>query len=151
MWWQLENKSCLNVSEKKSIWCGRFCRPGTVLLPGLPNLEACGQQLKKQWFFCFCFKLLLFFFLCCTVEFPAVLLNTSSGEIESEFHRYVQPQEHTKLSEFCKELTGITQVCPERNHFLMLTEVFLFFMQLLQRIWFFYRKYCQLSKLCDIC
>ncbi|NXK92427.1 ERI2 exoribonuclease, partial [Formicarius rufipectus] len=42
-------------------------------------------------------------------EFPAVLLNTSTGEIESEFHTYVQPQEHPVLSEFCTELTGITQ------------------------------------------
>lgn len=45
-----------------------------------------------------------------TVEFPAVLLNTSTGDIESEFHTYVQPQEHPTLSEFCTELTGITQV-----------------------------------------
>ncbi|XP_058672192.1 ERI1 exoribonuclease 2 [Ammospiza caudacuta] len=43
------------------------------------------------------------------IEFPAVLLNTSTGAIESEFHMYVQPQEHPILSEFCKELTGITQ------------------------------------------
>ncbi|KAL6482505.1 hypothetical protein MHYP_G00105850 [Metynnis hypsauchen] len=43
------------------------------------------------------------------IEFPAVLLNTSNGEIESEFHSYVQPQEHPVLSEFCTELTGITQ------------------------------------------
>ncbi|NXY13244.1 ERI2 exoribonuclease, partial [Atrichornis clamosus] len=43
------------------------------------------------------------------IEFPAVLLNTSTGEIESEFHMYVQPQEHPILSEFCTELTGITQ------------------------------------------
>ncbi|NXX92816.1 ERI2 exoribonuclease, partial [Centropus bengalensis] len=43
------------------------------------------------------------------VEFPAVLLNASTGEIESEFHTYVQPQEHPILSEFCTELTGITQ------------------------------------------
>ncbi|KAB1263049.1 ERI1 exoribonuclease 2, partial [Camelus dromedarius] len=46
------------------------------------------------------------------IEFPAVLLNTSTGEIESEFHAYVQPQEHPVLSEFCMELTGIKQVCP---------------------------------------
>lgn len=101
-----------------------------------PILKHVGNSLKSSDFFVFvlsCF-FFFFFFLCCTVEFPAVLLNTSSGEIESEFHRYVQPQEHTKLSEFCKELTGITQVCPERNHFLMLTEVSLFFTQLLQRI-----------------
>ncbi|NWH40919.1 ERI2 exoribonuclease, partial [Chloropsis hardwickii] len=43
------------------------------------------------------------------VEFPAVLLNTSTGAIESEFHMYVQPQEHPILSEFCTKLTGITQ------------------------------------------
>ncbi|KAJ3615198.1 hypothetical protein NHX12_018766 [Muraenolepis orangiensis] len=43
------------------------------------------------------------------VEFPAVLLNTSTGAIDSEFHTYVQPQEHPVLSEFCTELTGITQ------------------------------------------
>uniref|UniRef100_A0A3Q2D211 ERI1 exoribonuclease 2 n=1 Tax=Cyprinodon variegatus TaxID=28743 RepID=A0A3Q2D211_CYPVA len=43
------------------------------------------------------------------IEFPAVLLNTSTGEVESEFHTYVQPQEHPVLSEFCTELTGITQ------------------------------------------
>ncbi|TTE81772.1 Poly(A)-specific ribonuclease PARN [Bagarius yarrelli] len=43
------------------------------------------------------------------IEFPAVLMNTHTGEIESEFHSYVQPQEHPLLSSFCKELTGITQ------------------------------------------
>lgn len=44
------------------------------------------------------------------IEFPAVLLNVSNGEVESEFHSYVQPQEHPVLSAFCTELTGITQV-----------------------------------------
>ncbi|XP_040892372.1 ERI1 exoribonuclease 2 [Toxotes jaculatrix] len=44
------------------------------------------------------------------IEFPAVLLNTSTGEVESEFHTYVQPQEHPILSKFCTELTGITQM-----------------------------------------
>ncbi|CAH3150785.1 unnamed protein product [Porites evermanni] len=44
------------------------------------------------------------------IEFPPVLLNTSTGEMESEFHMFVQPSEHTRLSEFCTELTGITQV-----------------------------------------
>ncbi|XP_043416283.1 ERI1 exoribonuclease 2 isoform X3 [Prionailurus bengalensis] len=43
------------------------------------------------------------------IEFPAVLLSTSTEEIESEFHTYVQPQEHPILSEFCMELTGIKQ------------------------------------------
>ncbi|NWX95540.1 ERI2 exoribonuclease, partial [Nothoprocta ornata] len=43
------------------------------------------------------------------VEFPAVLLNTASGQLEAEFHSYVQPQEQPLLSEFCTALTGITQ------------------------------------------
>ncbi|CAL9699826.1 unnamed protein product [Knipowitschia caucasica] len=43
------------------------------------------------------------------IEFPAVLLNTSTGEVEREFHSYVQPQEHPILSSFCTELTGISQ------------------------------------------
>ncbi|XP_064617542.1 ERI1 exoribonuclease 2-like isoform X2 [Liolophura sinensis] len=43
------------------------------------------------------------------IEFPAVLLNTSSGICESEFHFYVQPCEQPVLSDFCKQLTGITQ------------------------------------------
>ncbi|XP_035259762.1 ERI1 exoribonuclease 2 isoform X1 [Anguilla anguilla] len=43
------------------------------------------------------------------IEFPAVVLNTGNGKIESEFHTYVQPQEHPVLSKFCTELTGIRQ------------------------------------------
>ncbi|KAK7491855.1 hypothetical protein BaRGS_00016874 [Batillaria attramentaria] len=43
------------------------------------------------------------------IEFPAVLLNTTTGEVESEFHFYLQPQEHPTLSTFCRQLTGITQ------------------------------------------
>uniref|UniRef100_A0A9L0JHC8 Exonuclease domain-containing protein n=1 Tax=Equus asinus TaxID=9793 RepID=A0A9L0JHC8_EQUAS len=38
-----------------------------------------------------------------------VLLDTSTGEIESEFHAYVQSPEHPVLSEFCTELPGIKQ------------------------------------------
>ncbi|XP_072022118.1 ERI1 exoribonuclease 2-like [Amphiura filiformis] len=43
------------------------------------------------------------------IEFPAVLLNTSTGEVESEFHTYVLPEENPILSDFCTEFTGITQ------------------------------------------
>lgn len=43
------------------------------------------------------------------IEFPAVLLNTLTGEVESEFHYYVMPEEQPMLSDFCKQLTGITQ------------------------------------------
>lgn len=43
------------------------------------------------------------------IEFPAVLLNLRSGEVEAEFHSYVQPQENPILSQFCTQLTGISQ------------------------------------------
>lgn len=43
------------------------------------------------------------------IEFPAVLINLESGQIEKEFHRYLRPVEITILSDYCKNLTGITQ------------------------------------------
>ncbi|XP_065826946.1 ERI1 exoribonuclease 2-like [Oscarella lobularis] len=43
------------------------------------------------------------------IEFPAVLLNVASGEIESKFQEYVQPTENPHLSEFCQKFTGIQQ------------------------------------------
>ncbi|KXJ73942.1 hypothetical protein RP20_CCG014703 [Aedes albopictus] len=43
------------------------------------------------------------------IEFPAVLLNLSNGQIESEFRQYVMPIENPRLSEFCTQLTGIRQ------------------------------------------
>ncbi|XP_071963742.1 uncharacterized protein [Antedon mediterranea] len=43
------------------------------------------------------------------IEFPAVLLNTSTGAIVDEFHSYVLPMEKPQLSKFCTEFTGITQ------------------------------------------
>lgn len=43
------------------------------------------------------------------IEFPAVLLNTHTGELEDEFHFYVQPSEFPVLSSFCQQLTGISQ------------------------------------------
>ncbi|CAH1795256.1 unnamed protein product [Owenia fusiformis] len=47
------------------------------------------------------------------IEFPAVLLNTLTGKIENEFHYYVMPQEQPTLSDFCKNLTGISQAMVE--------------------------------------
>ena len=45
-----------------------------------------------------------------SVEFPAVLLELFSGDLVSEFQQYVLPLENPQLSDFCKQLTGITQV-----------------------------------------
>lgn len=43
------------------------------------------------------------------IEFPAVLINLRTGEIEKEFHKYCRPVELPELSDYCKNLTGITQ------------------------------------------
>ena len=43
------------------------------------------------------------------IEFPAVLFNTETAQILDTFHTYVQPTEQPVLSNFCKNLTGITQ------------------------------------------
>ncbi|KAM8939124.1 3'-5' exoribonuclease 1 isoform 2-T2 [Pelodytes ibericus] len=43
------------------------------------------------------------------IEFPIVLLNTQTLEIEDTFQRYVRPEIKNQLSDFCINLTGITQ------------------------------------------
>jgi len=43
------------------------------------------------------------------IEFPTILLNAKTLQIESEFHYYVKPTANPVLSPFCKELTGIQQ------------------------------------------
>ncbi|XP_064004689.1 3'-5' exoribonuclease 1 isoform X4 [Pogoniulus pusillus] len=43
------------------------------------------------------------------IEFPIVLLNTRTLEIEDTFQQYVKPEVNPKLSDFCIGLTGITQ------------------------------------------
>ena len=43
------------------------------------------------------------------IEFPVVLVDTSSKQIVDSFHRYVRPTENATLTAFCKGLTGIDQ------------------------------------------
>lgn len=43
------------------------------------------------------------------IEFPVVLLNTHTLQIEDTFQQYVRPEINTQLSDFCVSLTGITQ------------------------------------------
>lgn len=43
------------------------------------------------------------------IEFPAVMLSATSLEVVTEFHSYVRPLFHPTLTEFCTNLTGITQ------------------------------------------
>ncbi|KAK8740562.1 hypothetical protein OTU49_002968 [Cherax quadricarinatus] len=50
------------------------------------------------------------------IEFPAVLLDLSSGNTLSEFHEYVKPTEQSILSSFCKNLTDWDlQICLHRE------------------------------------
>lgn len=43
------------------------------------------------------------------IEFPALLMNVRTGEVEHEFHYYIRPDVHPTLSDFCTCLTGIAQ------------------------------------------
>ncbi|KAL9234822.1 hypothetical protein vseg_009647 [Gypsophila vaccaria] len=43
------------------------------------------------------------------IEFPSVLVNSRSGEVEDSFQIYVRPTHNQHLTEFCKDLTGIQQ------------------------------------------
>ena len=43
------------------------------------------------------------------IEFPALLVDTHSLQIKSQFHSFVRPLIEPELSSFCYHLTGITQ------------------------------------------
>eukprot|EP00045_Choanoeca_perplexa_P008712 m.81983 g.81983 ORF g.81983 m.81983 type:complete len:196 (+) comp14588_c0_seq2:76-663(+) len=43
------------------------------------------------------------------IEWPSVLIDVKQRRVVDEFHTYVRPTHHPRLSSFCTELTGITQ------------------------------------------
>lgn len=43
------------------------------------------------------------------IEFPSVLVNSMTGQVEDCFQIYVRPTYNQVLTDFCKELTGIQQ------------------------------------------
>jgi len=43
------------------------------------------------------------------IEFPVHILNSSDSSTKARFHHYVKPIHHPQLTEFCTNLTGITQ------------------------------------------
>ncbi|XP_071952476.1 ERI1 exoribonuclease 3-like [Antedon mediterranea] len=43
------------------------------------------------------------------IELPVLKVNGKTFETEAEFHTYVQPTSNRQLTQFCTELTGITQ------------------------------------------
>ncbi|CAL4198549.1 unnamed protein product [Meganyctiphanes norvegica] len=63
------------------------------------------------------------------IEFPAVIVNSKTRKIVSEFHSYVRPVINPKLSDFCTSLTGITQdkvnFAPEFSKVLSMFELWL--------------------------
>lgn len=49
------------------------------------------------------------------IEFPSVLVNSATGQLEASFQTYVRPTYNQHLTEFCKELTGIQQIQVDRG------------------------------------
>jgi len=43
------------------------------------------------------------------IEMPVIVIDSKTGEEVSRFHKYVKPVHHPKLTQFCTDLTGITQ------------------------------------------
>lgn len=43
------------------------------------------------------------------IEFPVLKVNSKTLATEDTFHTYVRPTAHPQLTEFCTQLTGITQ------------------------------------------
>ena len=49
------------------------------------------------------------------IEFPTLLMNVKTGDIESIFHHYIKPDVFPQLSAFCTELTGIEQATVDQG------------------------------------
>ncbi|KAI0348480.1 exonuclease RNase T and DNA polymerase III [Trametopsis cervina] len=43
------------------------------------------------------------------IEFPTLLYNVHEDKVEATFHEYIRPTVKPRLTNFCTELTGITQ------------------------------------------
>lgn len=44
------------------------------------------------------------------IEFPSVIVSSTTGQLEACFQTYVRPTCNQLLSDFCKDLTGIQQI-----------------------------------------
>ncbi|KAF9092828.1 3'-5' exoribonuclease 1 [Mortierella sp. GBA35] len=79
-----------------------------------PNEKRLHKNSRYDYYLCFdveatCEPGFRFEFPSEVIEFPIVLLDGSTLEIVDEFHSYVRPTHRPVLSDFCKELTGISQ------------------------------------------
>lgn len=50
------------------------------------------------------------------IEFPVLLYDLATRELQGTFHEYVRPVKVSKLTEFCTELTGIKQLTVDAAH-----------------------------------
>jgi len=60
------------------------------------DFECTAREIRKDWLFEI-------------IEFPVIFLNAETLKVEFTFHRYVKPIINPILTEFCTNLTGITQ------------------------------------------
>lgn len=60
------------------------------------DFECTAREVRKDWMFEI-------------IEFPIVFVNTQTLKIEFTFHRYCRPIVNPTLTQFCIDLTGITQ------------------------------------------
>lgn len=60
------------------------------------------------------------------IEFPAVLVRLADGHVVDVFHTYVMPTEEPILSDFCLQLTGITQKTLEEDGVPLPTAIMMF-------------------------
>lgn len=54
--------------------------------------------------------LIQFFFFQEIIEFPVLKVDATTFDVTDKFHEYVRPVYNPKLTDFCTQLTGITQV-----------------------------------------
>lgn len=62
------------------------------------------------------------------IEFPSVIVSSSTGKLEACFQTYVRPSCNQVLSDFCKDLTGIQQI---QVYIISLVDFFLQFVVML--------------------
>jgi len=71
------------------------------------------------------------------IEFPCVVIDVQKAEIIDIFHEYISPVINPQLSQYCINLTGITQKQVDNGAL---------FSEVVERFETFYRKYQELSE-----
>ncbi|GBC08078.1 hypothetical protein RclHR1_00790028 [Rhizophagus clarus] len=74
------------------------------------------------------------------IEFPTILIESTTFEIVEIFHSYVKPSIKPILSDFCKELTGISQTTVDVSP--SFPEMLIEFQEFLHKHQLFYENTC---------